>query len=428
MIMSITLFLLLTVIASIHSQLIVSSTPYKEVCNVIAKEYNDILSNNLNNELTNTTLKEFSNETILVQNVVISTSDYSKKKVEPYCNLKKSQIVLAIDPILIYFEFDYTILGKEETKKAIFMVNIHYLLVDEIELYKNVSVYFTFANFNLSEDRLTDLIQKNFVKENYHILKTAIENCLIKNLQSNRKNNIKYDINKSIGTYHGEISMKSTKFCKDVIGEENGALCYYYGTTNDNSVQYREDFFRFSAKEAHKNKLFIDYKVFDDIINHLPTVWSNSSFPIDSKQLSFLPNELTDKINVNLLLTKIYLKSSNRLQTEMIATLSKENTNEKIIQVKLSTEYTYTFIKKLYFLNLKVTGYNVLSNKVDILYSTMNINVKSLLYDYNTILSSMMHNKEFVLLDKGLKLNQFFLLIEEITTDKSGVYLTGELY
>ena len=112
----------------------------------------------------------------------------------------------------------------------------------------------------------------------------------------------------------------------------------------------------------------------------------------------------------------------------MIATLSKEDTNEKILQVKLSTEYTYTFIKKLYFLNLKVTGYNVMSNKVDILYSSMNINVNSLLYDYNTFLSSIMSNKEPVLLDKGLKLNQFFLLIEEMTTDKSGVYLQGEFY
>lgn len=309
------------------------------------------------------------------------------------------------------------------------MVDINYLLIDEIELYKNVSVYFTLNNFQLGDASLKDLIQTNFVKENYKIIKTAIENCLISNLQSNKKNNIKYDINKSIGTYHGEISLKTTKFCKDIIGEENGVLCYYDGTTNDNSVQYREDFLRFSSKEAHKNKLYINYKVFDDIISHLPSVWNNISFTINSNELSFLTNnDRTDKIKVNLVLTNIHIKSSNKLQTEMIATLSKEDTNEKILQVKLSTEYTYTFIKKLYFLNLKVTGYNVMSNKVDILYSSMNINVNSLLYDYNTFLSSIMSNKEPVLLDKGLKLNQFFLLIEEMTTDKSGVYLQGEFY
>ena len=428
MLMSIILFLLLTVIALINSQLIISSTPYKEMSKMIAKEYSDILFNNLRDTLINTKLKEFSNETILVQNVVLKTSVYNQN-IEPYCNLKQSQIVIAVDPIRMYFEFDYTKVGTEETKAYTFMVDINYLLIDEIELYKNVSVYFTLNNFQLGDASLKDLIQTNFVKENYKIIKTAIENCLISNLQSNKKNNIKYDINKSIGTYHGEISLKTTKFCKDIIGEENGVLCYYDGTTNDNSVQYREDFLRFSSKEAHKNKLYINYKVFDDIISHLPSVWNNISFTINSNELSFLTNnDRTDKIKVNLVLTNIHIKSSNKLQTEMIATLSKEDTNEKILQVKLSTEYTYTFIKKLYFLNLKVTGYNVMSNKVDILYSSMNINVNSLLYDYNTFLSSIMSNKEPVLLDKGLKLNQFFLLIEEMTTDKSGVYLQGEFY
>ena len=429
MLMSIILFLLLTVIALINSQLIISSTPYKEMSKMIAKEYSDILFNNLRDTLINTKLKEFSNETILVQNVVLKTSVYNQN-IEPYCNLKQSQIVIAVDPIRMYFEFDYTKkVGTEETKTYTFMVDINYLLIDEIELYKNVSVYFTLNNFQLGDASLKDLIQTNFVKENYKIIKTAIENCLISNLQSNKKNNIKYDINKSIGTYHGEISLKTTKFCKDIIGEENGVLCYYDGTTNDNSVQYREDFLRFSSKEAHKNKLYINYKVFDDIISHLPSVWNNISFTINSNELSFLTNnDRTDKIKVNLVLTNIHIKSSNKLQTEMIATLSKEDTNEKILQVKLSTEYTYTFIKKLYFLNLKVTGYNVMSNKVDILYSSMNINVNSLLYDYNTFLSSIMSNKEPVLLDKGLKLNQFFLLIEEMTTDKSGVYLQGEFY
>ena len=429
MLMSIILFLLLTVIALINSQLIISSTPYKEMSKMIAKEYSDILFNNLRDTLINTKLKEFSNETILVQNVVLKTSVYNQN-IEPYCNLKQSQIVIAVDPIRMYFEFNYTKVGTEETKPYSFMVDINYLLIDEIELYKNVSVYFTLNNFQLGDASLKDLIQTNFVKENYKIIKTAIENCLISNLQSNKKNNIKYDINKSIGTYHGEISLKTTKFCKDIIGEENGVLCYYDGTTNDNSVQYREDFLRFSSKEAHKNKLYINYKVFDDIISHLPSVWNNISFTINSNELSFLTNnDRTDKIKVNLVLTNIHIKSSNKLQTEMIATLSKEDTNEKILQVKLSTEYTYTFIKKLYFLNLKVTGYNVMSNKVDILYSSMNINVNSLLYDYNTFLSSIMSNKEPVLLlDKGLKLNQFFLLIEEMTTDKSGVYLQGEFY
>ena len=428
MLMSIILFLLLTVIALINSQLIISSTPYKEMSKMIAKEYSDILFNNLRDTLINTKLKEFSNETILVQNVVLKTSVYNQN-IEPYCNLKQSQIVIAVDPIRMYFEFNYTKVGTEETKAYTFMVDINYLLIDEIELYKNVSVYFTLNNFQLGDASLKDLIQTNFVKENYKIIKTAIENCLISNLQSNKKNNIKYDINKSIGTYHGEISLKTTKFCKDIIGEENGVLCYYDGTTNDNSVQYREDFLRFSSKEAHKNKLYINYKVFDDIISHLPSVWNNISFTINSNELSFLTNnDRTDKIKVNLVLTNIHIKSSNKLQTEMIATLSKEDTNEKILQVKLSTEYTYTFIKKLYFLNLKVTGYNVMSNKVDILYSSMNINVNSLLYDYNTFLSSIMSNKEPVLLDKGLKLNQFFLLIEEMTTDKSGVYLQGEFY
>ena len=428
MLMSIILFLLLTVIALINSQLIISSTPYKEMSKMIAKEYSDILFNNLRDTLINTKLKEFSNETILVQNVVLKTSVYNQN-IEPYCNLKQSQIVIAVDPIRMYFEFNYTKVGTEETKPYSFMVDINYLLIDEIELYKNVSVYFTLNNFQLDDASLKDLIQTNFVKENYKIIKTAIENCLISNLQSNKKNNIKYDINKSIGTYHGEISLKTTKFCKDIIGEENGVLCYYDGTTNDNSVQYREDFLRFSSKEAHKNKLYINYKVFDDIISHLPSVWNNISFTINSNELSFLTNnDRTDKIKVNLVLTNIHIKSSNKLQTEMIATLSKEDTNEKILQVKLSTEYTYTFIKKLYFLNLKVTGYNVMSNKVDILYSSMNINVNSLLYDYNTFLSSIMSNKEPVLLDKGLKLNQFFLLIEEMTTDKSGVYLQGEFY
>ena len=429
MLMSIILFLLLTVIALINSQLIISSTPYKEMSKMIAKEYSDILFNNLRDTLINTKLKEFSNETILVQNVVLKTSVYNQN-IEPYCNLKQSQIVIAVDPIRMYFEFDYTKkVGTEETKTYTFMVDINYLLIDEIELYKNVSVYFTLNNFQLGDASLKDLIQTNFVKENYKIIKTAIENCLISNLQSNKKNNIKYDINKSIGTYHGEISLKTTKFCKDIIGEENGVLCYYDGTTNDNSVQYREDFLRFSSKEAHKNKLYINYKVLDDIISHLPSVWNNISFTINSNELSFLTNnDRTDKIKVNLVLTNIHIKSSNKLQTEMIATLSKEDTNEKILQVKLSTEYTYTFIKKLYFLNLKVTGYNVMSNKVDILYSSMNINVNSLLYDYNTFLSSIMSNKEPVLLDKGLKLNQFFLLIEEMTTDKSGVYLQGEFY
>ena len=428
MLMSIILFLLLTVIALINSQLIISSTPYKEMSKMIAKEYSDILFNNLRDTLINTKLKEFSNETILVQNVVLKTSVYNQH-IEPYCNLKQSQIVIAVDPIRMYFEFDYTKVGTEETKAYTFMVDINYLLIDEIELYKNVSVYFTLNNFQLGDASLKDLIQTNFVKENYKIIKTAIENCLISNLQSNKKNNIKYDINKSIGTYHGEISLKTTKFCKDIIGEENGVLCYYDGTTNDNSVQYREDFLRFSSKEAHNNKLYINYKVFDDIISHLPSVWNNISFTINSNELSFLTNnDRTDKIKVNLVLTNIHIKSSNKLQTEMIATLSKEDTNEKILQVKLSTEYTYTFIKKLYFLNLKVTGYNVMSNKVDILYSSMNINVNSLLYDYNTFLSSIMSNKEPVLLDKGLKLNQFFLLIEEMTTDKSGVYLQGEFY
>ena len=428
MLMSIILFLLLTVIALINSQLIISSTPYKEMSKMIAKEYSDILFNNLRDTLINTKLKEFSNETILVQNVVLKTSVYNQN-IEPYCNLKQSQIVIAVDPIRMYFEFNYTKVGTEETKTYFFMVDINYLLIDEIELYKNVSVYFTLNNFQLGDASLKDLIQTNFVKENYKIIKTAIENCLISNLQSNKKNNIKYDINKSIGTYHGEISLKTTKFCKDIIGEENGVLCYYDGTTNDNSVQYREDFLRFSSKEAHKNKLYINYKVFDDIISHLPSVWNNISFTINSNELSFLTNnDRTDKIKVNLVLTNIHIKSSNKLQTEMIATLSKEDTNEKILQVKLSTEYTYTFIKKLYFLNLKVTGYNVMSNKVDILYSSMNINVNSLLYDYNTFLSSIMSNKEPVLLDKGLKLNQFFLLIEEMTTDKSGVYLQGEFY
>ena len=428
MLMSIILFLLLTVIALINSQLIISSTPYKEMSKMIAKEYSDILFNNLRDTLINTKLKEFSNETILVQNVVLKTSVYNQN-IEPYCNLKQSQIVIAVDPIIMDFEFNYTKVGTEETKTYFFMVDINYLLIDEIELYKNVSVYFTLNNFQLGDASLKDLIQTNFVKENYKIIKTAIENCLISNLQSNKKNNIKYDINKSIGTYHGEISLKTTKFCKDIIGEENGVLCYYDGTTNDNSVQYREDFLRFSSKEAHKNKLYINYKVFDDIISHLPSVWDNISFTINSNELSFLTyNDRTDKIKVNLVLTNIHIKSSNKLQTEMIATLSKEDTNEKILQVKLSTEYTYTFIKKLYFLNLKVTGYNVMSNKVDILYSSMNINVNSLLYDYNTFLSSIMSNKEPVLLDKGLKLNQFFLLIEEMTTDKSGVYLQGEFY
>lgn len=428
MLMSIILFLLLTVIALINSQLIISSTPYKEMSKMIAKEYSDILFNNLRDTLINTKLKEFSNETILVQNVVLKTSVYNQN-IEPYCNLKQSQIVIAVDPIRMYFEFNYTKVGTEETKPYSFMVDINYLLIDEIELYKNVSVYFTLNNFQLGDASLKDLIQTNFVKENYKIIKTAIENCLISNLQSNKKNNIKYDINKSIGTYHGEISLKTTKFCKDIIGEENGVLCYYDGTTNDNSVQYREDFLRFSSKEAHKNKLYINYKVFDDIISHLPSVWNNISFTINSNELSFLTNnDRTDKIKVNLVLTNIHIKSSNKLQTEMIATLSKEDTNEKILQVKLSTEYTYTFIKKLYFLNIKVTGYNVMSNKVDILYSSMNINVNSLLYDYNTFLSSIMSNKEPVLLDKGLKLNQFFLLIEEMTTDKSGVYLQGEFY
>lgn len=428
MLMSIILFLLLTVIALINSQLIISSTPYKEMSKMIAKEYSDILFNNLRDTLINTKLKEFSNETILVQNVVLKTSVYNQN-IEPYCNLKQSQIVIAVDPIRMYFEFDYTKVGTEETKTYYFMVDINYLLIDEIELYKNVSVYFTLNNFQLGDASLKDLIQTNFVKENYKIIKTAIENCLISNLQSNKKNNVKYDINKSIGTYHGEISLKTTKFCKDIIGEENGVLCYYDGTTNDNSVQYREDFLRFSSKEAHKNKLYINYKVLDDIISHLPSVWNNISFTINSNELSFLTNnDRTDKIKVNLVLTNIHIKSSNKLQTEMIATLSKEDTNEKILQVKLSTEYTYTFIKKLYFLNLKVTGYNVMSNKVDILYSSMNINVNSLLYDYNTFLSSIMSNKEPVLLDKGLKLNQFFLLIEEMTTDKSGVYLQGEFY
>ena len=429
MLMSIILFLLLTVIALINSQLIISSTPYKEMSKMIAKEYSDILFNNLRDTLINTKLKEFSNETILVQNVVLKTSVYNQN-IEPYCNLKQSQIVIAVDPIRMYFEFDYTKkVGTEETKTYTFMVDINYLLIDEIELYKNVSVYFTLNNFQLGDASLKDLIQTNFVKENYKIIKTAIENCLISNLQSNKKNNIKYDINKSIGTYHGEISLKTTKFCKDIIGEENGVLCYYDGTTNDNSVQYREDFLRFSSKEAHKNKLYINYKVLDDIISHLPSVWNNISFTINSNELSFLTNnDRTDKIKVNLVLTNIHIKSSNKLQTEMIATLSKEDTNEKILQVKLTTEYTYTFIKKLYFLNLKVTGYNVMSNKVDILYSSMNINVNSLLYDYNTFLSSIMSNKEPVLLDKGLKLNQFFLLIEEMTTDKSGVYLQGEFY
>ena len=428
MLMSIILFLLLTVIALINSQLIISSTPYKEMSKMIAKEYSDILFNNLRDTLINTKLKEFSNETILVQNVVLKTSVYNQN-IEPYCNLKQSQIVIAVDPIIINFEFNYTKVGTEETKTYSFMVDINYLLIDEIELYKNVSVYFTLNNFQLDDASLKDLIQTNFVKENYKIIKTAIENCLISNLQSNKKNNIKYDINKSIGTYHGEISLKTTKFCKDIIGEENGVLCYYDGTTNDNSVQYREDFLRFSSKEAHKTKLYINYKVFDDIISHLPSVWNNISFTINSNELSFLTNnDRTDKIKVNLVLTNIHIKSSNKLQTEMIATLSKEDTNEKILQVKLSTEYTYTFIKKLYFLNLKVTGYNVMSNKVDILYSSMNINVNSLLYDYNTFLSSIMSNKEPVLLDKGLKLNQFFLLIEEMTTDKSGVYLQGEFY
>ena len=428
MLMSIILFLLLTVIALINSQLIISSTPYKEMSKMIAKEYSDILFNNLRDTLINTKLKEFSNDTILVQNVVLKTSVYNQN-IEPYCNLKQSQIVIAVDPIRMYFEFNYTKVGTEETKTYYFMVDINYLLIDEIELYKNVSVYFTLNNFQLGDASLKDLIQTNFVKENYKIIKTAIENCLISNLQSNKKNNVKYDINKSIGTYHGEISLKTTKFCKDIIGEENGVLCYYDGTTNDNSVQYREDFLRFSSKEAHKNKLYINYKVFDDIISHLPSVWNNISFTINSNELSFLTNnDRTDKIKVNLVLTNIHIKSSNKLQTEMIATLSKEDTNEKILQVKLSTEYTYTFIKKLYFLNLKVTGYNVMSNKVDILYSSMNINVNSLLYDYNTFLSSIMSNKEPVLLDKGLKLNQFFLLIEEMTTDKSGVYLQGEFY
>lgn len=428
MLMSIILFLLLTVIALINSQLIISSTPYKEMSKMIAKEYSDILFNNLRDTLINTKLKEFSNETILVQNVLLKTSVYNQN-IEPYCNLKQSQIVIAVDPIRMYFEFNYTKVGTEETKPYTFMVDINYLLIDEIELYKNVSVYFTLNNFQLGDASLKDLIQTNFVKENYKIIKTAIENCLISNLQSNKKNNIKYDINKSIGTYHGEISLKTTKFCKDIIGEENGVLCYYDGTTNDNSVQYREDFLRFSSKEAHKNKLYMNYKVFDDIISHLPSVWNNISFTINSNELSFLTNnDRTDKIKVNLVLTNIHIKSSNKLQTEMIATLSKEDTNEKILQVKLSTEYTYTFIKKLYFLNLKVTGYNVMSNKVDILYSSMNINVNSLLYDYNTFLSSIMSNKEPVLLDKGLKLNQFFLLIEEMTTDKSGVYLQGEFY
>ena len=428
-ILLILLFIILAIIiALINSQLIISSTPYKEMSKMIAKEYSDILFNNLRDTLINTKLKEFSNETILVQNVVLKTSVYNQN-IEPYCNLKQSQIVIAVDPIRMYFEFDYTKVGTEETKTYYFMVDINYLLIDEIELYKNVSVYFTLNNFQLGDASLKDLIQTNFVKENYKIIKTAIENCLISNLQSNKKNNIKYDINKSIGTYHGEISLKTTKFCKDIIGEENGVLCYYDGTTNDNSVQYREDFLRFSSKEAHKNKLYINYKVFDDIISHLPSVWNNISFTINSNELSFLTNnDRTDKIKVNLVLTNIHIKSSNKLQTEMIATLSKEDTNEKILQVKLSTEYTYTFIKKLYFLNLKVTGYNVMSNKVDILYSSMNINVNSLLYDYNTFLSSIMSNKEPVLLDKGLKLNQFFLLIEEMTTDKSGVYLQGEFY
>ena len=335
MLMSIILFLLLTVIALINSQLIISSTPYKEMSKMIAKEYSDILFNNLRDTLINTKLKEFSNETILVQNVVLKTSVYNQN-IEPYCNLKQSQIVIAVDPIRMYFGFDYTKVGTEETKTYSVMVDINYLLIDEIELYKNVSVYFTLNNFQLGDASLKDLIQTNFVKENYKIIKTAIENCLISNLQSNKKNNIKYDIHKSIGTYHGEISLKTTKFCKDIIGEENGVLCYYDGTTNDNSVQYREDFLRFSSKEAHKNKLYINYKVFDDIISHLPSVWNNISFTINSNELSFLTNnDRTDKIKVNLVLTNIHIKSSNKLQTEMIATLSKEDTNEKILQVKL---------------------------------------------------------------------------------------------
>ena len=140
MLMSIILFLLLTVIALINSQLIISSTPYKEMSKMIAKEYSDILFNNLRDTLINTKLKEFSNETILVQNVVLKTSVYNQN-IEPYCNLKQSQIVIAVDPIRMYFEFNYTKVGTEETKTYYFMVDINYLLIDEIELYKNVYVY-----------------------------------------------------------------------------------------------------------------------------------------------------------------------------------------------------------------------------------------------------------------------------------------------
>ena len=82
---------------------------------MIAKEYSDILFNNLRDTLINTKLKEFSNETILVQNVVLKTSVYNQN-IEPYCNLKQSQIVIAVDPIRMYFEFNYTKVGTEETK------------------------------------------------------------------------------------------------------------------------------------------------------------------------------------------------------------------------------------------------------------------------------------------------------------------------
>lgn len=274
----ITLFAIIALFAGVNNQYLAVSRNFDDVKIYRLEDIQSGLADELLKILKEKTFEDMIKDTITISNIkAASTNPYVD---DTYCDMKSHFFIVSPEKLSISFEFDYKV--GETSKKGELELSIFDLLI-ELKTKENETKPDSIVAIRLKEkdfyvyaedqNELKVIFIENkdtFVKIVTESIQKSVPDSVLERLS--KKSSFKFTMNPLFGNQEVEIKLNEfVGYCEDKQGTFEAVVCYYSGNaSNQVDRTLRNDGItdEFITNKGEM-KLFINYKIFPDILRKL---------------------------------------------------------------------------------------------------------------------------------------------------------------